>query len=80
MICGCGEDLKCPANSNQNNGLEVYSRFLFFKQFQDLESLSASVKFNEEHDAEIFLKNQAKWHKTCYLKFAPSKLLRLNKK
>ena len=32
------------------------------------------MKFNEEHDAEIFLKNQAKWHKTCYLKFAPSKL------
>ena len=66
MICGGGGDLKCPANNNQNNGLEVYSRFLqTVAGFQDLESLPASVKFNEEHDAEIFLKNQAKWHKTC---------------
>ena len=81
MICGGGGDLKCPANSNQNNGLEVYSRFLqTVAEFQDIESLPASVKFNEEHDAEIFLKNQAKWHKTCHLKFAPSKLLRLQKR
>ena len=29
---------------------------------------------------KCFFKNQAKWHKTCHLKFAPSKLLRLQKK
>ena len=28
----------------------------------------------------MFFKNQAKWHKTCHLKFAPSKLLRLQKR
>ena len=28
MICGSEGDLKCPANSNQDNGLEVYGRFL----------------------------------------------------
>ena len=60
MICGGGRDLKCPTNSNQNNGLEVYSRFLkTVAEFQDPESLPASVRFNEEHDAEIFF-NQAK--------------------
>lgn len=66
-----GVDLKCPANSNQNNGLKVYSRFLdTVAEFQSLESLPASVKFTEEHDAEVFFQNQAKWHKTCHLKFA----------
>ncbi len=83
MICGGGGDLKCAANSNQNNGLEVYSRFLqTVADFQDLGSLPTSViqKFNEEHNAEIFLKNEAKWYKTCHLKFAPSKLLRLQKR
>ena len=48
-------------------------------EFQDLESLP-SVKFNEEHDAEAFLKNEGKRHKICHLKFAPSKLLRLQKR
>ena len=44
MICGGGGDLKCPTNGNQNNGLEVYSRFLkTVAEFQDLESLPASV-------------------------------------
>lgn len=80
MICGGGGDLKCPAKSNQGNGFEIYSRFLeTVAEYQDLESLP-SVKFNEEHDAEMFLKNQAKWHKTCHLQFASSKLLRLQKR
>ena len=81
MICGGGGDLKCPAKSNQNNGLEVYSKFFqTVAEFKGLESLPTSVKFSEEHDAEAFLKNQAKWHKGCHLKSAPSKLLRLHKR
>ena len=81
MICGSEGDLKCPANSNQNNGLEIYSRFLqTVAEFRGLESLPVSVKFTEEHDAGAFFKNQAKWHKTCHLKFAPSKLLRSQKR
>ncbi len=71
-----GGDLKCPVKSNQNNVLEVYSTFFqTVAEFKGLESLPTSVKFSEEHDAEAFLKNQAKWHKGCHLKFAPSKLL-----
>ena len=74
-------DLKCPAYSNQDNGLEVYGRFLeTVAEFRNLESLSVSVKFNDEYDAEMFIKNQAKWHKTCHLKFVSSKLLQLQKR
>ena len=63
-------------NSNQNNGLEVYSNFLqtvHVAEFRDLESLPVSVKFVKEHYPETFLKNHAKWHKACHLKFAPLK-------
>jgi hypothetical protein len=80
VICGGGGDLKCPAKSKQGNGLEIYSNFLkVIAEFQD-PTLLPSVKFTEEHDAEMFLKNQAKWHKACHLKFAPSKLIRLQKR
>ncbi len=79
VICGDGGDLKCPANSNQDNGLEVYGRFLeTVAEFRHLESLPVSIKFII--NAETFLRNEAKWHKTCHLKFAPSKLLRLQKR
>ena len=55
VICGGEGDLKCPANSNQDNGLGVYGRFLeTVAEFRYLESLSVSVKFNDEYDAEMF--------------------------
>ena len=38
------------------------------------------MKFSDEHDAESFMENQAKWHNSCYLKFAPSKLSRMKGK
>ena len=54
MICGGEGDLKCPANSNQDNGLGVYGRFLeTVAAFRYLESLPVSVKFNDEYDAEM---------------------------
>ena len=55
MICGGEGDLKCLANSNQGNGLEVYGRFLeTVAEFRNLESLPVSVKFNDEYDTEMF--------------------------
>ena len=40
VICGGGGDLKCPADSHQKNGLEVYSNFLeAVKEFEELQSL-----------------------------------------
>ena len=79
VICGVcgGADLRCAADSNHKNGLEIYSNFLErVKEFVALECLPAKVKFSDEHDAESFMENQAKWHKSCFLKFAPSKLSR----
>ena len=58
-----------------------FGRFLeTAAEFRYLESLPVSVKFNDEYDAETFFKNQAKRHKKCHLKFAPSKLLWLKRK
>ena len=63
MICRGERDLKSPAKSNQDNGLEVYSRFHeTVAEFRYLESLPVSVKFNDECNAEKYFKNEAKWH------------------
>lgn len=81
VICGCEGALKCPADSFQGNGLEVYRNFLqVVKEFQELQNLPATVKFDENETAESFMVNKAKWHKACHLKFAPSKLLRAREK
>ena len=49
MICGGEGDLKCPANSNQDNALEVYGTFLeTVAEFRYLESPPVGVKFNDE--------------------------------
>ena len=81
-ICGHGGgDLRCPENSKQGNGLEICSQFLErVAKYQDLQELPASIKFSEEHDADLFLRSHAKWHKSCHLKFSPSKLIRLQTK
>ena len=43
-------DPKCPAKSNKRNGLEIYRMFLqTVAQFQELQALPVSIKFNEKH-------------------------------
>ena len=40
VICGCEGALKCPVDSFQGNGLEVYRNFLqVVKEFQELQNL-----------------------------------------
>ena len=70
VICGDNSGaLKCPADSKQNNGAEIYRNFLeSFQGFKALQSLPASVKFASADTAETFLSHRAKWHKSCYLK------------
>ncbi len=78
VICGGGGNLKCPAESNQKNGLEVYRNFLHsVEEFEAVQSLPVSVDFKGEGNAEVFMKHRAKWHKSCHLKFALSKLARV---
>jgi len=75
ICCGSEGDLRCPASSLQNNGLEIYQKFLKnVSEFKQLDSLPAEVKFQDNCTAEQFFENNAKWHKACYLKFATSKL------
>ena len=78
VICGGGgTDLKCPADSHQKNGLEVYTTFLdVLEEFRELEALPVHMDYKGDNIPQLFLQNRAKWHKSCYLKFTPSKLQR----
>ena len=74
VIYGGGGDLKCPAVSYLKNGLEVYGNFVHcVNEFEEVKSLPVPVDFKGEDSAETFMDNKAKWHKSCHLKFAPSK-------
>lgn len=78
VICGSGGDLRCPADSHQKNGLEIYSSFLkVVKEYENLQCTPCDMDFKGEGSAETFMLNKAKWHKSCHLKFAPSKLIKV---
>ena len=74
VICDeSGEDLKCPANTFQSNGLEISQNFLrIVSEFRGLEALPVNVV----HQASKLPRPSGKLHKSCHLKFAPSKLLK----
>eukprot|EP00112_Aurelia_sp_Birch-Aquarium-sp1_P024788 Seg7984.2 transcript_id=Seg7984.2/GoldUCD/mRNA.D3Y31 product="hypothetical protein" protein_id=Seg7984.2/GoldUCD/D3Y31 len=75
IICGNSYDLRCPAESLQGNGLELYTAFLQnVKRFDKIGQLPASIPFDEDVTARELLDYKAKWHKSCHLKFATSKL------
>jgi len=82
IICGDGGELKCPIKSLHGNVHEVYQTFLnLVSEFITLGELPTSVEFNiHELEAQDLVENAAKWHKTCHLKFARSKLDRAKKR
>ena len=84
VICGGGGELKCPANSLQGNASEVYQTFSnLVREFREIGELPTSVNFIKqgfEVEAKDLLENRAKWHKSCHLKFAQSKLDRVKKR
>ena len=49
-ICGQGSGiLKCPAESNLKNGLEIYHNFLLsVKEFAEFQSMPVHTHFNKE--------------------------------
>ena len=79
IICGTSiGELKCPANSLQGNGLSIYEIFLAnVNGFKKINLLPASVNFEEDTTSQCLYDNHAKWHKSCYLKFAGPKFLRV---
>ena len=78
FICGKagGEDLRCPLDSSQGNGYNIYCIFLeAVEAFQKINALPVSLP-NEILKIDVLVKNMAKWHKLCYLKFNKTKLQR----
>ncbi len=70
LICGKdGDDVRCPLDSLQGNGQEVYSRFLKAVQgFQEINALPVKLDLTTDQlTVESFIENQARWHKSCYL-------------
>ena len=70
-----GHGLKCPADSNQKNGLEIYTDFLkAVEQFRELDVMPVNLDLKGIDSPEVFLENRACWHKACKLKFAASRV------
>ena len=76
------EQLKCPLNSEgPGDKSEAYLSFLGnVSEFRKLDQLPVSLKFGEDVDVDQLMRNQAKWHKSCHLKFCTHKLQRARKR
>ena len=68
FICGKagGEDLRCPLDSSQGNG--TTSIATSWKLLRHFKRSMLCLKI------DVLVKNMAKWHKLCYLKFNKTKL------
>ncbi len=73
--------MRCPLDSLQGNGQEVYGRFLKAVQgFQEINALPVKLDLTTDQlTVESFIENRARWHKSCYLKFNLTKLQRAQK-
>ena len=83
IICQCSthEALRCPMKSHSFDS-NVYSNFLTnVTHFKDLNSLPVELKFNTDTTTtDDLIKNNAKWHQSCHLKFSSSKLKKAQKR
>ena len=43
-------------------------------EFRDLNQLPVELNFDREMDVDQLVKQEAKWHKSCHMKFNSSKL------
>ncbi len=76
------EALKCPLNAGTSGGQSsAYATFLQnVKEFTDLNQLPVPLKFGQDINVDQLVEKQAKWHKSCYLKFNHDKLQRARKR
>ena len=76
------EVLKCPLNAGPTgDNSDVYGTFLTnVKTFEELKQLPVPLNFGQNIDVDQLVENQAKWHKSCHLKFSLSKLQRARKR
>ena len=71
------EDLRCTlrACGPCYDPVSVYASFLNnVLEFSSLGALPVNVPFALDIDTDVLIKNEASWHKSCYLKFNLSKL------
>ena len=66
VVCGeAGGDLRCPLDSLQGNGHEVYSKFLIaVKEFEEIDALPVKLTFNEDLTTDVLVKNRGMWHRS----------------
>ncbi len=64
------EALKCPLKAEwAGDKSKVYASFLAnVKEFKDMNQLPVTLNF--EQDLDQLVNNQAKWHKSCHMKFS----------
>lgn len=67
-------DLRCPLDSLQGNGQEVY----ICQGFREIDAMPVEIT-TDQLTIDSLVKNRAKWHKSCYLKFNTTKLQRAQK-
>ena len=73
--------LKCPSKTLQGNGLSIYEDFINnVNDFKEIDLLPVTVKIDDDTNAHNLFDNNAKWHKSCHLNFATSKLLKIKKR
>ena len=64
-----------------NDKTKVYASFLTnVSEFGRLNQLPVPLKFGEDIHVEQLVAHEAKWHKTCHLKFNDTKLHRTRKR
>ena len=75
------EPLKFPQSPHaEKDSQEIYHAFICrYHQFQELEALPVTLPTDICHET-VLHKSNAKWHKSCYNKFANEKLERAKKK
>ena len=78
IICGKagGGDLRCPLDSLQGNGQEIYGNFLqAVEGFQEINAMPVDLKIAADLlTVSSLVENRAKWHRSCQLKFKSTKL------
>lgn len=70
----------CPLKSSgrrERSADAVYSWFIeTVTQFRELSCLPVPFEIASDIDSNMFIRNHAKWHKSCHLTFSTSKLER----
>ena len=72
------EPLRCPLKAGRPG--HKYSSFLKnVSEIRELNQLPVPLGFGEDINVDQFMSNQAKWHKSCHLKFCADKLQRVSR-